>query len=82
MVVDDYTVRFVTKQPWPNLADSAASTNSLIMPAKALKELGPAKLAEKPIGTGRSSSWSGSGTSGWCSSAIPTTGRARPTPAA
>ena len=28
------------------------STNSLIMPAKALKELGPAKLAEKPIGTG------------------------------
>ncbi len=52
VVVDDYTVRFVTKQPWPNLADSAASTNSLIMPAKALKELGPAKLAEKPIGTG------------------------------
>ena len=52
VVVDDYTVRFVTKQPWPNLADSAASTNSLIMPAKALKELGPQKLAEKPIGTG------------------------------
>ena len=51
-IVDDYTVRFVTKQPWPNLADSAASTNSLIMPAKALKELGPDKLAEKPIGTG------------------------------
>ena len=51
-VVDDHTVRFVTKQPWPTLVDSAASTNSLIMPAKALKELGPAKLAEKPIGTG------------------------------
>src|SRR6195256_5993011 len=51
-IVDDFTVRFVTKQPWPNLADSAASTNSLIMPAKALKELGPQKLAEKPIGTG------------------------------
>ena len=51
-VVDDFTVRFVTKQPWPNLADSAALTNSLIMPAKALKELGPQKLAEKPIGTG------------------------------
>ena len=51
-MVDDYTVRFVTKQPWPNLVDSAASTNSLMMPAKALKELGPAKLAEKPIGTG------------------------------
>jgi len=51
-IVDDYTVRFITKQPWPNLVDSAASNGSLIMPAKALKELGPAKLAEKPIGTG------------------------------
>ena len=51
-VVDDHTVRIVTKQPWPNLVDSAASTNSLMMPAKALKELGPARLAEKPIGTG------------------------------
>ena len=51
-IVDDFTVRFVTKQPWPNLVDSAALTNSLMMPAKALKELGPQKLAEKPIGTG------------------------------
>jgi peptide/nickel transport system substrate-binding protein len=51
-IVDDFTVRFITKQPWPNLADSAASTNSLILPAKALKELGPQKLADKPIGTG------------------------------
>ena len=51
-IVDDYTVRFITKQPWPNLVDSAASNGSLMMPAKALKELGPAKLAEKPIGTG------------------------------
>jgi peptide/nickel transport system substrate-binding protein len=51
-VVDDLTVRFVTKQPWPNLIDRASLTDSLIMPAKALKELGPAKLAEKPIGTG------------------------------
>ncbi|OLB99838.1 MAG: hypothetical protein AUH30_04030 [Candidatus Rokubacteria bacterium 13_1_40CM_68_15] len=51
-VVDDYTVRFLTKQPWPNLIDHASLTNLLIMPAKALKELGPAKLAEKPIGTG------------------------------
>ncbi|HEX9820502.1 MAG TPA: ABC transporter substrate-binding protein [Methylomirabilota bacterium] len=51
-IVDDYTVRFITKQPWPNLVDSAASNGSLIMPAKALKELGPAKFAEKPIGTG------------------------------
>jgi peptide/nickel transport system substrate-binding protein len=51
-VVDDYTVRFLTKQPWPNLVDSAASNGSLMMPPKALKELGPAKFAEKPIGTG------------------------------
>src|SRR5438046_4316695 len=51
-VLDASTVRFVTKQPWPNLVDSASLTNSLIMPAKALKELGPAKLADKPIGTG------------------------------
>ena len=51
-VVDDFAVRFLTKQPWPNLIDSASLTNSLIMPAKALRELGPAKLAEKPIGTG------------------------------
>src|SRR2546427_10184615 len=51
-VVDDYTVRFLTKQPWPNLIDHASLTNLLIMPAKALKDLGPAKLAEKPIGTG------------------------------
>ncbi len=51
-VVDDSTVRFLTKQPWPNLIDSASLTNGLIMPAKALRELGPAKLAEKPIGTG------------------------------
>ena len=51
-IVDDYTVRFITKQPWPNLVDSAASNGSLMMPAKALKELGPARFAEKPIGTG------------------------------
>src|SRR5438046_2205080 len=36
-VVDDYTVRFVTKQPWPNLVDSASLTNSLIMPAAPLE---------------------------------------------
>ncbi|MBM3217835.1 MAG: hypothetical protein FJZ38_03995 [Candidatus Rokubacteria bacterium] len=51
-VVNDLTVRIVTKAPWPNLIDHASLTNSLIMPAKALKELGPQKLAEKPIGTG------------------------------
>jgi len=51
-VVDDFTVRFLTRQPWPNLIDHASLSNLLIMPARALKDLGPAKLAEKPIGTG------------------------------
>jgi peptide/nickel transport system substrate-binding protein len=51
-VVDDHTVRFVTGKPWPNLIDHASLTNALIMPAKALKELGPQKLAQQPIGTG------------------------------
>jgi peptide/nickel transport system substrate-binding protein len=50
--VDDYTVRFVTAKPWPTLIDNASLTNALIMPAKALKELGPQKLAQHPIGTG------------------------------
>ncbi len=51
-VVNDLTVRFITKAPWPNLIDHASLNGALIMPAKALKELGPQKLAEKPIGTG------------------------------
>jgi peptide/nickel transport system substrate-binding protein len=51
-IVDPYTVRFVTEKPWPALIDRASLTDFLVMPAKALKELGPAKLAEKPIGTG------------------------------
>jgi len=52
LVVNDFTVRFVTKAPWPNLVDHASLTNALIMPAKALKDLGPQKFAEKPVGTG------------------------------
>src|SRR5213595_2992761 len=51
-IVNDHTVRFVTEKPWPSLIDRAASTDFLVLPAKALRELGPAKLAEKPIGTG------------------------------
>src|SRR2546429_1944645 len=34
-VVDDYTGRFVTKQPWPKLVGCASLTNPAIMPAKA-----------------------------------------------
>jgi peptide/nickel transport system substrate-binding protein len=51
-VVNDYAVRFVTDKPWPSLIDHISLTNSLIMPAKALKEQGPAAFAQKPIGTG------------------------------
>src|SRR5436190_12735209 len=51
-VVNDYTVRIVTERPMPNVLDQVSLTNLLILPGKALKELGPAKLAEKPIGTG------------------------------
>jgi len=51
-VVNDSTVRFITKAPWPNLIDHASLTGALIMPAKALKEQGAQRFAEKPIGTG------------------------------
>jgi peptide/nickel transport system substrate-binding protein len=51
-IVDPYTVRIVTDKPYPSVIDHASLTDTLIMPAKALRELGPEKLAEKPIGTG------------------------------
>src|SRR5436190_3641399 len=51
-VVNDYTVRIVTERPMPNVLDQVSLTNLLILPGKALKDLGPQKLAEKPIGTG------------------------------
>ena len=51
-VVNDYTVRLVTEKPFPSLIDHASGSGLLIMPGKALKDLGPQKLAEKPIGTG------------------------------
>src|SRR5207253_8620687 len=51
-VVNDYTVRIVTEKPFPSVIDHVSLTNLLILPAKALKDLGPQKLAEKPIGTG------------------------------
>jgi peptide/nickel transport system substrate-binding protein len=51
-VVDPYTVRLVTDKPYPSVIDHASLTDLLVLPAKALKELGPQKLAEKPIGTG------------------------------
>jgi peptide/nickel transport system substrate-binding protein len=51
-IVDPYTVRLVTDKPWPALIERASLTDFLVMPAKALKELGPARLAAHPIGTG------------------------------
>jgi peptide/nickel transport system substrate-binding protein len=51
-VVNDSTVRLLTDKPYPSLLDHASLTDLLILPAKALKELGPQKLAEHPIGTG------------------------------
>src|SRR5687767_2910506 len=43
-VVNDSTVRLVTDKPYPSLLDHAALTDLLIMPAKALKDLGPQKF--------------------------------------
>ena len=51
-VVNDSTVRFVTDKPWPTLIDRISLTDFLVLPAKALRELGPEKLAQHPIGTG------------------------------
>ncbi|MBI4253523.1 MAG: hypothetical protein HY616_00480, partial [Candidatus Rokubacteria bacterium] len=51
-IVNDSTVRLVTDGPWPSLIDRASLTDALMLPPKALKELGPEKLNQKPIGTG------------------------------
>ena len=51
-IVNDYTVRLVTEKPYPSLLDHVSLTDLLILPAKALRELGPEKLAQHPIGTG------------------------------
>jgi peptide/nickel transport system substrate-binding protein len=51
-IVNDHTVRFITEQPWPSLLDRISLTDFMVMPAKALREQGPQKFAEHPIGTG------------------------------
>src|SRR3989441_2486955 len=50
-VVDDHTVRFLTKQPWPNLIDSASLTNPSIIPPKRLRSLGPGNSPTRPSAT-------------------------------
>ena len=52
LVVNDYTVRFVTEKPWPGLIDRMAATDFLPMPPKMLKEQGVQALVTKPTGTG------------------------------
>jgi peptide/nickel transport system substrate-binding protein len=51
-IVNDFTVRLVTDKPYPSVLDHASLTDLLILPPKALKDLGAQKLAERPIGTG------------------------------
>src|SRR3989441_9500513 len=50
-VVDDHTVRFLTKQPWPNLIDSASLRNPSIIPPKRLRSLGPGNSPTRPSAT-------------------------------
>ena len=82
-IVDDYTVRFVTKQPWPSLVDSAASDQLAhdagqgaqgARAAEARREADRHRAVPlRRVEARRAPA---------CSSAIPTTGRAPPTSAA
>lgn len=49
--VDDYTVRIISKGPFP-AAKEFLSTTVAIHPAKYYKEVGPQGMNEKPVGTG------------------------------
>src|SRR5947208_15952059 len=51
-IVNDSTVRFVTEKPWPSLIDRASLTDFLVLPAKAPREPGPAKIADRPMAPG------------------------------
>jgi peptide/nickel transport system substrate-binding protein len=56
-IVDDYTVRLVTKEPHPIVPERL--TNFQMVPATYAKEVGDAGLAKKPVGSGpyRLKSW-------------------------
>jgi peptide/nickel transport system substrate-binding protein len=49
-VVDDYTVRLITKEPHPIVPERL--TNFQMVPAAYAKQVGDAGLAAKPVGTG------------------------------
>lgn len=49
-VVDDYTVRLITVEPYPPLVDTTLRV--FIVPAKAFQEMGAAEFAVNPVGTG------------------------------
>ncbi len=49
-VVDDLTLRILTKAPWPTLPESVSYMR--VAPAKYFKEVGADAFAQKPVGTG------------------------------
>ncbi|WP_255475002.1 ABC transporter substrate-binding protein [Pusillimonas sp. ANT_WB101] len=49
--IDDYTVRIISKEPFP-AAKEFLSTTVAIHPAKYYKEVGPKGMSAKPVGTG------------------------------
>ena len=49
-VLDDYTVRLITKEPYPIVPELL--TNFPMLPAAYAKEVGAGGLAERPVGTG------------------------------
>ncbi len=56
-IIDDYTVRLITKEPHPIVPERL--TNFQMIPALYAKEVGDTELAKKPVGTGpyRFESW-------------------------
>jgi len=50
-ILDDYTVRVITKKPYPYL-DAQLGHIGAIMPPKYVQEKGPAYIAMHPVGTG------------------------------
>jgi len=50
-IIDDYTIRIITKKPYPTLDAQLGLYGSMIAP-KYLQEKGPVHLATNPVGTG------------------------------